>query len=75
MCVIFSFKTSFLNKLTEVNSKAYGLVILSIFLNPKSYKYFPRKTRSNVPRILRDFNEFTTVTVDCALFSALKRHF
>jgi hypothetical protein len=64
-------KTSLLNKLTEINLKAYGLEILSIFLNKKSFKYFPRKTRSNFPRILRGFKDFTMGTGDCALFSAL----
>jgi hypothetical protein len=37
-------------------------VILGIFLNQKSYKYFPRKKSSNFTRILRDFKDFTKVT-------------
>jgi hypothetical protein len=55
--------------------KANAFGILSIFLNQKSLQYFPRKTRSNFARILRDFKDFTMVTGICALFSALKRHF
>jgi hypothetical protein len=61
-----------LNKVTEVNSKAYGLVILSIFLNQKSYKYFPRKMSSNFTRILHNFKHLMMLTGLCALFSALK---
>jgi hypothetical protein len=42
----------------EVTLKDYGLVILSIFLNQKSYKNLPRKESSNLSRILREFKHF-----------------
>jgi hypothetical protein len=46
--IIFYFKTSFSKNGLFVNKKAYVLAILSIFLNLKSNKYFPRKTSSNL---------------------------
>jgi hypothetical protein len=38
--------------------KDYGLAILSICLNQKSYKNFPRKESSNFSRILRELKFF-----------------
>jgi hypothetical protein len=75
LSALLSDLTSFFNKMSEVNSKAYGLVILSIFLDKKSYRYFPRKTRSNFTRVLCDIKQFIVILGLCALFSDLKRHF
>jgi hypothetical protein len=60
--IVLDFKTSFDTKVPLVNKKAYGLAILSIFLNLKSSAYFPREMGS-IP-VLKGNYDFT-VPPDC----------
>jgi hypothetical protein len=55
ICALFWLKNVIFEASILGYQKANALGILSIFLNQKSLQYFPRKTRSNFARILRDF--------------------
>jgi hypothetical protein len=55
--------TDLIWNLPFVNEKAYVLAILNIFLNLKSYKYFPRKTTQNLRFLRFDCSNSRTLTL------------